>query len=365
MMEKVGTEYSYKFLQDLGISTLTTADKQSPAALSLGGMTKGISPLELAAAYGTIANKGVYIEPKLYTRIEDRNGNLLLKKNSTIREVMSEENAYLLTDMMYTVTTGTQGTGRAARISGGIDVAAKTGTTSDDKDRWFSAFTPYYVGSVWYGYDTPKYINCATNPGTKMWHDVMEEVHKVKKCAAASFERPSGIVEIAVCKDSGMLASDACKQDPRGSRVIYEKFNSKNGTIPKQTCTIHEFVEVCPDTNLLPTDACRHATTTITVSRINRHYEEGQPVVKPSDYAYEVPTTYCNYHGSAQYVPTNTPAANEINDINNQVNNCEAISINNNTSTSNNNEEQNTETKPSNNGDTINADTDSIRWWER
>jgi len=365
MMEKVGTEYSYKFLQDLGISTLTTADKQSPASLSLGGMTKGISPLELAAAYGTIANKGVYIEPKLYTRIEDRNGNLILKKSSTIREVMSEENAFLLTDMMHTVTTGSQGTGRAAAISGGIEVAAKTGTTSDDKDRWFSAFTPYYVGSVWYGYDTPKYINCATNPGTKMWHDVMDEVHKVKKCASASFERPAGVVDIAVCRDSGLLAGDACKQDPRGSRVIYEKFNSKNGTIPKETCNIHEFVEVCPDTNLLPTDACRRATTMYKISRINRHYPEGQPVVKPSDYAYEVPTTYCTYHGSAQYVPTNSQAANEINDINNQVNNGEAITINNNNNNNSNNDEQPTETKPSSNGDTINTDTDTLRWWER
>jgi penicillin-binding protein 1A len=296
IQEKVGTEYSYQFLQKLGISTLTSADKQSPASLSLGGMNKGISPLEVAAAYGTIANKGVYVEPRLYTRIDDRNGQLFFTKTQEIRDVMSIENAYILTDMMHTVTTGSEGTGRAARIDGGIEVAAKTGTTSDDKDRWFSAFTPYYVGSVWFGYDTPTYINVATNPGTKVWHDVMNQVHKIKGCKSATFEKPAGVVEVAVCRDSGLLATDACKQDRRGSRVYTEIFNSKNGSIPKQKCNIHEFVTVCPDTFLLPTDECRKQSTLIEISRINRHYQNGQPTIKPWDYDNETPTTYCEFH---------------------------------------------------------------------
>jgi penicillin-binding protein 1A len=314
MEEVVGTEYSYQFLEKLGISSLTNADKMSPASLSLGGMNKGISPLEVAAAYGTIANKGVYVEPKLYTKIEDRNGQLYYKKQSIVRDVMSEENAYLLTDMMRTVTTGSEGTGRAAAIKN-IDVAAKTGTTSDDKDRWFSAFTPYYVGSVWYGYDTPAYINCATNPGTKVWKAVMDQIHK--GLPAAKFERPDGIVTREVCRDSGLLATEACKADDRGSRVISEIFNSKNGSIPTAKCNLHEFVDVCPDTFLLPTDICRACgVTIIQKSRINRHYKEGQPSIKPYDYAYEVPTTYCEFHVSAD-VRANTE---EIENINNMIN---------------------------------------------
>ncbi len=297
MQEVVGTEYSFQFLEKLGISSLTNNDKLSPAALSLGGMNKGISPLEVAAAYGTIANKGVYVEPKLYTKIEDRNGQIFYKKQSKVRDVMSEENAFLLTDMMRTVTTGSEGTGRAAALKN-IDVAAKTGTTSDDKDRWFSAFTPYYVGAVWYGYDTPAYINVATNPGTKVWKDVMQEIHK--DLPAAKFERPEGIVSRAVCRDSGLLATDACRADDRGDRTITEIFNSKNGSIPTKSCTLHEFVEVCPDTFLLPTDNCRAQVHMIQKSRINRHYSEGQPSVKPYDYAYEVPTTYCEFHVAKQ-----------------------------------------------------------------
>ena len=295
MVDVVGTEESFQFLEKLGISSLTNNDRVSPAALSLGGMNKGISPLEVAAAYGTIANKGVYIEPKLYTRIEDRNGQLVFKKQSIVRDVMSEENAYLLTDMMKTVTTGSEGTGKVAALKG-FDVAAKTGTTSDDKDRWFSAFTPYYVGSVWFGYDTPEYINVATNPGSKVWKAVMQEIHT--DLPSAKFERPEGIVSKAVCRDSGLLATDACRADDRGDRTITEIFNSKNGTIPTKSCNIHEFVEVCPDTFLLPTDNCRAQVHMIQKSRLNRHYQDGQPTVKPSDYAYEVPKTYCDFHKS-------------------------------------------------------------------
>lgn len=342
MQEAVGTEYSYQFLEKLGISSLTKADRQSPAALSLGGMTKGISPLEVAAAYGTIANKGVYVEPKLYTKIEDRNGQVVFKKQSKVRDVMSEENAYILTDMMKTVTVGSEGTGAAAKLKD-IDVAAKTGTTSDDKDRWFSAFTPYYVGSIWYGYDQPTYINVPSNPGTKMWKAVMQEVHK--DLPAAKFEKPAGVVTREVCKDSGLLATDACKADDRGSRVITEIFNSKNGSIPTKKCNIHEFVEVCPDTNLLPTDYCRAQTFMIQKSRLNRHYKDGQPSIKPNDYAYEVPKTYCEFH-VAPSVKVIEEEINNVNETNTNVENSKQ-------------EEKSTAVPPPGSGPS------GLFWWER
>ena len=328
LKEVVGTDYSYDFLKDLGISTLTSSDRNSPASISLGGMSKGISPLELAAAYGTIANNGVYVEPKLYTIVKDRNGEIVLEKKSEVRDVMTKENAYILTDMLRTVTVGSEGTGRAARITG-IDVAAKTGTTSDDKDRWFTAYTPYYVGAVWFGYDTPKYINVATNPGTKVWKAIMDKVHE--DLPNAKFERPSGVVDVEICKDSGLLATEACKNDMRGSRVTTEIFNSKNGTIPKTYCEIHEYIAVCPDTNLLPNPTCINTVTIYNQSRINRHYEEGQPTVKPIDYQYEVPKTYCEFHYCPKdeegnfiynYNPIQTPDDTEISgEINNNTSN--------------------------------------------
>lgn len=293
LQENVGTEYSYQFLKKLGISTLTTADRNSPASLALGGMSKGVTPLELAAAYGAIANSGVYVEPKLYTKILDRNGEILLENKSTVRDVMSKENAYILTDMLKTVTVGSEGTGRLARLTN-IDVAAKTGTTSDDKDRWFTAYTPYYVGAVWFGYDTPKYINSATNPGTKVWKAVMEKVHQ--DLPEAHFERPAAIINVDICKDSGLLATEACKNDLRGSRVISEIFNSKNGTRPTTYCGIHEYVEVCPDSFKLANPTCIHTVGTVKISRLNRHYEGEEPLTKPLDYEYEIPTTYCELH---------------------------------------------------------------------
>lgn len=293
LQEKVGTDYSYQFLQKLGITSLTTSDKNSPSSLSLGGMSKGISPLELAAAYGMIANSGVYVEPKLYTEVTNRFGETLLEKKSEVRDVMTKENAYILTDMMKTVVTGSEGTAALARLNN-IDVAAKTGTTSDDKDRWFTAFTPYYVGSVWFGYDQPEYINVASNPGTKVWKAVMQKVHE--GLAPATFTRPTGVVNVEVCKDSGLLATDACKNDLRGSRVITEIFNSKNGSIPKTYCDLHEYVTVCPDSYKLANPTCLHTVGTTRIVRINRHYAEGQPTIEPWDYEYEVPRTYCTYH---------------------------------------------------------------------
>lgn len=344
MMEKVGTEYSYSFLKKLGITSLTEVDRQSAASLSLGGMHKGVSPLELAAAYGTIANKGVYVEPRLYTRMDDRNDQLYLKKTQDVHDVMSPENAYILTDMMVNVTEGSQGTGRLAQLKG-IQVAAKTGTTSDDKDRWFSAFTPYYVASVWFGYDTPKYLNIATNPGTTVWHDIMAEIHKDKKSAKFSDEKPSGVVTYSVCRDSGLLATDACKADQRGSRVYTEIFNSKNGSIPKESCNIHEMVEVCPETFLLPTDSCRAAVGTIKISRLNRHYKEGQPSIQPPDYAYETPSKYCEYHsgGAVNTSPNSKNYEAEIDRVNDAITNPNGTNT---TNTTPGNTNTNTETKP-------------------
>lgn len=287
----IDPNYSYEFLKKLGITTLTSNDRY-PAALSLGGLTNGVSPLELAAAYGTIANSGIYIEPKLYTKVVSRTGETILESRSEVREVMSKENSFILTDMMMDVTTGSEGTALSAKIKN-IDTAGKTGTTSDSKDRWFTAFTPYYVGSVWVGYDIQKELNTNGNPSAKLWKGVMEKVHA--NLAPAKFAKPANVVEVEVCKDSGLLPTELCKNDKRGSRVYTEYFNAKNGTIPTEYCSTHVYYEVCPDTFKLANPVCENLVGTIKIVRLNRNYEEGQPVAKPEDYAYEVPNTYCDF----------------------------------------------------------------------
>lgn len=287
----IDSDYSYEFLKNLGITTLTSNDRY-PAALSLGGLTNGVSPLELAAAYGTIANSGIYIEPKLYTKVINRTGETILENKSEVRDVMSKENAFILTDMMTEVTTGSEGTALSAKIKN-IDTAGKTGTTSDTKDRWFTAYTPYYVGSVWVGYDVQKELSTKGNPSAKLWKAVMEEVHK--DLAPAKFEKPDGVVEVEVCMDSGLLPTEACRNDKRGSRVYTEYFNSKNGTIPTEYCSTHVYYEVCPDSFKLANPMCKHLVGTIKIVRLNRHYEDGEPTKLPEDYAYEIPSTYCDF----------------------------------------------------------------------
>lgn len=286
--QDVGVDYSIEFLKKLGITSLSSNDRY-PAALALGGLTNGISPVEMAGAYGTIANGGIYMEPKVYTKVVDRYGEVLLEKRSTIRDVMSRENAYILTSMMQDVVTGSEGTARVTKIKD-IDTAGKTGTTSDSKDRWYSAFTPYYVGSVWVGYDKQKTISTSVNPSAKLWKAVMEKVHV--GLPAATFTKPSGVVQVEVCRDSGLLPTELCKKDRRGSRVYTEYFNNKNGTIPTEYCTTHKVVEVCPDSFKLANPTCISKVGTVGIVFIDRNYQT-PPSSLPEDYEYEVPKTYC------------------------------------------------------------------------
>lgn len=283
----LGASASRNFLLKLGISTLSSADIGA-ASLALGGLTNGVSPFEHAAAYGTFANSGIYIEPKLYTKVVDREGNTVLEKYSDVRTVMSKGNAYILTNMLQSVVTG--GTGTEASL-GSMPVAGKTGTTNSSKDRWFAGYTPYYVGSVWVGYDQQKAIKMSGNPAAKIWKAVMTKVHEGLE--VKSFTKPSEIVSVEVCKDSGMIPTELCKNDRRGSRVSTEYF--VKGTEPTKECTMHVEVEVCPDTLKLKNPTCCKVTRNYSIVCLNKKYET-EPTVKPQDYDYIVPTEYCTFH---------------------------------------------------------------------
>ena len=121
----------------------------------------------------------------------------------------------------------------------------------------------------------------------------MAKIHE--DLAPAKFTKPANVVEVEVCKDSGLLPTELCKNDKRGSRVYTEYFNAKNGTIPTETCSTHIYYEVCPDTFKLANPVCEDLVGTIQLVRLDRKYEEGQPVVHPEDYIYEVPHTYCDF----------------------------------------------------------------------
>ena len=290
---EVGANDSYKYLEKFGITTLTKSDKV-PGALALGGLTKGMTPLEHAAAYGTLANSGIYVEPKLYTKVISMDNEVILENVSTVREVVKESTAYIVTNMLQDVINGSEATGGSARLQN-MNVAGKTGTSNDSYDRWFAGYTPYYVGSVWVGYDTQKTVNMSGNPAAKIWKAVMEKVHK--DLENKPFTKPSSVVTAEVCADTGLLATDICKADRRGDRTKTEIF--AKGTVPTEECTLHKYVAVCPDSFKLANPTCLSSVGTINLVCIDRNYEE-VPSKLPKDFEYEAPSTYCEYHYCAK-----------------------------------------------------------------
>ncbi len=285
--QEVGVQTSKEYLKKFGITTISNNDI-SGAALALGGLTNGISPMEHGGAYAAIANKGIYWKPKLYTKIEDKNGEVLFEKTSELTEVISEESAYILTSMMKDVITGSNATGSSANFSG-MAIAGKTGTSNDSKDRWFVGYTPYYIASVWVGYDKPKVVSMTGNPAAKIWKATMSKIHEGLKYK--DFEKPSGVISYQVCADSGLLPTDLCRNDPRGDRTITALFSKE--TIPKESCNIHALATVCKESNLLANPICIKESGTTEIVCLDRNYEE-KPSVLPNDFQYEMPFDYCN-----------------------------------------------------------------------
>jgi penicillin-binding protein 1A len=237
----VGINTSINYLEKkFHISTLQKSgpvnDKNLPA-LTLGGMTHGVYPFEMAAAYGVFGNEGVYSKPIMYTKVTDRNGTVILEKHSEQSRALSPQAAYIMVDMMKDVVKGGEGaTGTNANF-GAMPAAGKTGTASDNTNAWFVGLTPYYSGAVWIGHDKPntKVQGLLSSLSAKMWGDIMKEAHKGLE--VKDFERPSGIVWAQVCIDSGKAPSELCAQDSRGSRVRSELFIE--GTQPVELCDVH------------------------------------------------------------------------------------------------------------------------------
>ncbi len=228
IMVELTPKKSLEYLQNMGISSLDPVT-DNVLSLALGGMTSGVSPLEMASAYGTIANDGVYISPTFYTSVTDADGNIVLTPKQETRQVISKQNAYIMkTIIQEPVKSG--GTATYCAIPG-MDVAAKTGTTDNDYDRWLCGFTPYYSAATWYGYDNSETVYFSGNPAGQIWDAVMTDIHK--DLPSATFVRPEGIVERTVCRTTGCLVSRNC------TNTYTEIFTEDN--LPEQ-CTNHRKV---------------------------------------------------------------------------------------------------------------------------
>jgi penicillin-binding protein 1A len=238
---EVGVNTAADYVKDkFHISTIVTSGKTNDkniAALSLGGMTHGVYPYEMAAAYGVFGNNGMYSEPIMYTKVTDRNGTVILEKTSEQTKSLSPQAAYLMTDMMKEVVKGGAGaTGTSANF-GSMPAAGKTGTASDYTNAWFAGLTPYYSGAVWIGHDKPntKVTGLKSSLAAKMWGEIMKEAHK--GLTVKNFERPSNLVSAQICIDSGKAPSELCSQDVAGARIRTELF--AQGTQPVEICDTH------------------------------------------------------------------------------------------------------------------------------
>lgn len=232
----IGVDNSYSYLEDFGFTTLKDSDRVQ--SLALGGLTNGVTNLELTAAYATIANQGTYIKPRFYTKILDHEGNVLIDNTAQTKSVLKETTAWLLTDAMKDVIT--TGTGKLCNFEG-MTLAGKSGTTTKSRDALFAGYSPYYTCVVWGGFDD-NMPQTTTSYAKLIWKAVMQRLHEGLE--DKDFTMPDGIVTCSVCKKSGKLAKNGlCNCDPRGSQVTTEYFAA--GTEPIEYCDTHVAVTIC------------------------------------------------------------------------------------------------------------------------
>ena len=233
VVQEYGTGKAYDFMTNrLGFTTLTYQDSQQVGNMGLGGLDRGVTTEEMAAAFGAFANEGVYTAPRTFIRVEDPDGNVIIENEAESSVAMKDTTAALMNSLLQEVVNA--GTGYEGRISG-MHVAGKTGTTNNDQDRYFVGYTPYYSCAVWVGYAHNQRIVASGNPAASMWQKVMSRIHE--GLADKDFFSCSGLTRVSVCADSGMLATDSCAEDCRGSRVYSALVAADNA--PSAYCNMH------------------------------------------------------------------------------------------------------------------------------
>ena len=233
VVQEYGTGRSYDFMTNkLGFTTLTSQDAQQVGNMGLGGLDRGVTTEEMAAAFAAFANEGIYTAPRTFVRVEDADGNVILENEAKASVAMKDTTAALMNSLLQEVING--GTGYEGRISG-MHVAGKTGTTNNDQDRYFVGYTPYYSCAVWVGYVHNQRIVASGNPAASMWQKVMSRIHA--DLPDKDFFSCSGLTYVKVCADSGLLATDSCAEDCRGSRVYSALVAADNA--PSAYCNMH------------------------------------------------------------------------------------------------------------------------------
>lgn len=247
-LARLGIDNSIKFCESVGITGLG----QEGLALALGGLTHGTTAYNMAGAYSAIANNGVYIQPTFYLRVVDSDDNIYIQckqLEERSNRVMSEQNAYIEKSILESVVNP-GGTATYCAMSG-FDVAAKTGTTNSNYDRWLCGFTPYYTAACWFGYEKNSVVYYgSSNPAGLIWSSIMKNIHSGLE--GKRFEQPAGIVSATICKATGHTATANCNS------TYTEVF--REGTIPSP-CEGHKYVSICNDTGLLASSTCTNISS--------------------------------------------------------------------------------------------------------
>ena len=249
IMQRITPQKSYDFLtKKLGFTSIVPQD--NTLALTIGALTNGITLREMAGGYEMFGNSGKYVKPYTYTSVTDNSGNVLLENKGIPVQMIGDDSAFIMNQLMQEVIRS--GTGTPAQLSN-MRVAGKTGTTSDNKDRWFVGITPYYVGATWFGYDQPKEIKISgNNPALVAWKAVMSKVvnAKIGTQPLKDFPSSGGVVQLKYCLDSGELATNNC------TRTAVGYYKASN---PLPTCHLH------PD-NSVPANVSASSSSDTTVT---------------------------------------------------------------------------------------------------
>lgn len=343
LVNTMGPEYCFEFAKyNMGLSTLVEGEYRGEqyftdaavASMALGGLTDGVTVVDMAAAYAVFPNAGVYNEPKTYLQVLDSSGEVVLEHESTGTAVIKESTAFYMNNLLTNVITN--GTGVNAKLTNSI-AAGKTGTTDDDYDRWFVGYTPHYSCAVWYGFDYNHTINpvSGTSPAVPLWQTVMDRLHENIEPTEFFTPATSDVVKVSYCRDSGKLASDACRADLRGSRVLTGTFLAED--MPTEVCSLHQYVDVCSESQHLAGEFCP-AEGIVRAAMLNteRYFElpnialqdEGYTLrdlsvdyTQPTDFGYRViaataspANTLCNLHVAPEEPvdPNDDPNAGEF-----------------------------------------------------
>lgn len=211
----MGFNKSFDYVtQTFHISTLSDSDRYSPSPLATGGTEGGVTTLEMAAAFASFGNGGNYYKPYCYYEVKDNKGETILKNSPESEQIISPETAYVMNQMLRTVFTGPVGTAMQYGVKG-FTTYGKSGTTTNNFDRWCIGGTPYYIAAVWFGYDYNKQIAASGSPAGRIFKTIMDKVHE--GLASKSFEQFSDkVVQRTYCTRSGYLASSSCTSTATG-----------------------------------------------------------------------------------------------------------------------------------------------------